>query len=194
MPTNQSAPAAPVAPDAAHCGGVRDGVLLTLVLFTLLPCTRALAGEQTLNAGRARPDFSMPVQPLGQSYSATEFRPRRLAPLAAESNATPRIGSDSPMFEGTTVWQRLADFKSQDRVRVLTLWETRGSTLSLQTRKHGGPSLQWSSPSMRAGASGGLLDRLFAGSLRSFANTPRLGTLRSVPESPKPLSLTTAAP
>ena len=49
------------------------------------------------------------------------------------------------MLRGTSVWQRLSDYKSHDRVRLLTLWESPGSTVSLQAGKRGDPSLQWTS-------------------------------------------------
>jgi hypothetical protein len=73
---------------------------------------------------------------------------------------------DTPMLRGTTVWQRMSEYKSHDRVRLLTLWESSGSTVSLQAGKRGYPSLQWTSRVMNGGGSTrGLLDRLFAVSL-----------------------------
>ena len=83
-----------------------------------------------------------------------------------------RLGDaeDAPMLRGTTVWQRLSDYRSRDRVRVVTLWETGGSSVSLQAGKKGDPSLQWTSRLMnRGGATRGLLDQLFATSLGGVA-------------------------
>jgi hypothetical protein len=78
---------------------------------------------------------------------------------------------DTPMLRGTTVWQRMADYKSRDRVRLLTLWETSGSTISLQAGKKGDPSLQWNSRLMnRGGSTQGLLDRIFTMSLSRAGN------------------------
>ena len=79
------------------------------------------------------------------------------------------------MLRGTTVWQRLSDYRSRDRVRVVTLWETGGSSVSLQAGKKGDPSLQWTSRLMnRGGATRGLLDQLFATSLGGVARSLHL--------------------
>jgi hypothetical protein len=131
----------------------------------------------------------------GEAFSATEFRPRKHSVGAAESAASEGFGADSPMLQGTNVWQRMAEFKSQDRVRVLTLLETRGSTLSLQAGKRGGPSLQWSSRSMnRDGATRGLLDRMVSAALRDTGNSSRPSPRQSVapPATLKPLNLSAA--
>jgi hypothetical protein len=131
----------------------------------------------------------------GEAFSATEFRPRKHSVGAAESAASEGFGADSPMLQGTNVWQRMAEFKSQGRVRVLTLLETRGSTLSVQAGKHGGPSLQWSSRSMnRDGATRGLLDRMVSAALRDTGNSSRPSPRQSVapPATLKPLNLSAA--
>jgi hypothetical protein len=191
----------------ARCGGSRDQLLFTLVLYALVRSGQALAGDQAAmadtasrsNAADAREPLasaaSLPASPfsLGRTdtdikiFSATEFRPRIHAQFDPDEPASRGIGGDEPLFEGTTVWQQMADYKSQDRVRLLTLWQTRGSTLSLQTGKHGGPSLQWSSPwMMRDGASRGLLDHLFSVPFRGGANASRSSLLRLPAESPPP--------
>ncbi|HLZ99178.1 MAG TPA: hypothetical protein VKP66_14665 [Steroidobacteraceae bacterium] len=103
-----------------------------------------------------------------KSSSATEFRPRGRSMLEGE----PRPGGaqDPPMLRTTTVWQRLSDYRSRDRLRVVTLWETGGSSLSLQAGRKGDPSLQWTSRVMnRGGATRGVLDQLFATSLGGVA-------------------------
>jgi len=131
----------------------------------------------------------------GAAFSATEFRPRKHSVGAAESAASEGFGADSPMLQGTNVWQRMVEFKSQDRVRVLTLLETRGSTLSLQAGKRGGPSLQWSSRSMnRDGATRGLLDRMVSAALRDTGSNSRLSPRPSVaaPATLKQLNLSAA--
>jgi hypothetical protein len=76
------------------------------------------------------------------------------------------------MFRATTVWQRLNEFRAQDhRVRVLTLWEMGGSSVSLQAGRKGDPSLQWSSSwTNRSKVSHGILDRFLAASLSSMVN------------------------
>lgn len=100
--------------------------------------------------------------PVRTAEVSAEFRPRAPAPWQQTADAA---GSDaSKSLQSTNAWQRLRDFRSRVGVRVLTLWESRSSTVSLQAGKRGGPSLQWSSRVMGHGdeASRGLLDRLFA--------------------------------
>jgi len=59
-----------------------------------------------------------------------------------------------------TTWQRLQEYRNRDRVRVMTLWESGASNVSIQTNRKGDPSLQWTSRLMnRGGATRGLLDR-----------------------------------
>jgi len=131
----------------------------------------------------------------GDGFSATEFRPRRRPPDAAEV-ASAGSGSRAPMLQNTSVWQRMTEYKSQDRLRLLTLLETRGSTVSLQAGKRGGPSLQWSSRRMnRDGATRGLFDRLVSAALRETGNSPRPSPSRSVaaPAAIKPSNLSAAA-
>jgi hypothetical protein len=82
----------------------------------------------------------------------------------------------------------MADYKSQGRVRLLTLWQMRGSSLSLQAGRHGAPSLQWSTPWVhREGTSRGLFDRLLAMPARAAGNTLRSSVARptSVAAQPK---------
>jgi hypothetical protein len=128
----------------------------------------------------------------GEAFSASEFRPRKHSVSAAESDAGGSFGADSPMLQETNVWQRMAEYKSQDRVRVLTLLETRGSTVSLQAGRRGGPSLQWSSRSMnRDGAARGLLDRMVSAALRDTGSNSRPSARQPVapPATLKPLNL-----
>jgi hypothetical protein len=216
---------------AARCSGIREGMLLTVVLYALVRASQALAGDHAANAdARHSPDLPNSRQPLpsaslpsaslpsasllstpvfstdrsfadSDGFSATEFRPRSHVPAAAEFSASENFASNTPMLEGTSVWQKMSEYKSQDRVRVLTLWETAGSTLSLQAGKRGAPSLQWSSRRMnRDGATRGLLDRLVSAALRNAANrdtglSPRAGLVRSVttPATLKPLNGSPAA-
>jgi hypothetical protein len=73
---------------------------------------------------------------------------------------------DAPMMGAPTIWQRLSEYRSSGRVRLLTLWETGGNSVSLSAGKKGEPSLQWTSRlTNRGNASHGLLDRLFSTSL-----------------------------
>jgi hypothetical protein len=159
---------------------------------TVLPPSAAQSSAAALPSSLFSTDRSFAD---GEAFSATEFRPRKHSVGAAESAASEGFGADSPMLQGTNVWQRMAEFKSQDRVRVLTLLETRGSTLSLQAGKRGGPSLQWSSRSMnRDGAARGLLDRMVSAALRDSGSNSRLSPRPSVaaPATLKPLNLSAA--
>jgi hypothetical protein len=178
---------------AARCNSIREKMLVGLVLFTLVRTGEALAGDQasignaTLDPGggnlrqssppahpliRAPGFFAMPADTESQIFSATEFRPRKRTIFDRDPIAN-SVG-DAPMLRGTTVWQRMAEYKSHDRVRVLTLWESSGSSVSLQAGKRGDPSLQWTSRSMnRGGSTRGLLDRLFAVSLAGAGNRLR---------------------
>ena len=170
---------------AARCNSIREKMLVGLVLFSLVRTGEALAGDQaSIESGMPEPDFSKLRQPSpparalitapdffaaptvadSQIFSTTDFRPRKPTVF----NRDPAVSSfgDAPMLRGTTVWQRMSEYKSHDRVRLLTLWESSESTVSVQAGRRGDPSLQWTSRSMnRGGSTRGLLDRLFAVSL-----------------------------
>lgn len=116
--------------------------------------------------------FSAAVAPIDEprAFSATEFRPRR--PAFGGPDPAEHKGSiiDAPMLD-TSVARHWSEFKSQDRVRLLTLWRNSASSVSLQAGKHGTPSLQWSTPWMhRDVASRGLFDRFLNVSPRSFGS------------------------
>jgi hypothetical protein len=165
--------------------GVCDKTLVGLMLFTLVHTTEALAGEQApLSGNAAKPDFnarpqqtalSSPMFPIPAPYraepftevktfSTRDFRPRGHSILERD----PEVGAveSAPMMSGTTVWQRLAEYRSHGRVRLVTLWETGSSSVSLQAGRRGDPSLQWTSRLMnRGGATRGLLDEVLTTSL-----------------------------
>jgi hypothetical protein len=162
---------------------------LGVVLLICLRTGEVLAGEQVSIAGdQAHPDFnaskasdplSLPPNPVAldlrmldlpeaRPFPDADFRPHGHSVLEKEP-ATSSF-EDAPMLHGTTVWQRLSDYRTHDHVRLLTLWETGGSTISLLAGKKGEPSLQWTSRSMSHGhATRGLLDQLFSTSLESAA-------------------------
>jgi len=191
--------------------GVCDRMLVGLMLLTLVRASEALAGEPLPTAvNSARPNFDALRQPTptsafmlplpssyqvfdlpaSKAFPAAEFRPRGRSIL--EKDSTLGSAEDAPMLRGTTVWQRLADFRSRDRVRLVTLWETGGSSVSLQAGKKGDPSLQWTSRLMnRGGATRGLLDQVFSTSLggvaRSFHLTPHPAAGDSLGRASKPL-------
>lgn len=192
----------------AHPYAVCDRALVGLVLWTLVHTSEALAGEpsQSMNsadkphfaAAPAETSLSETLFTLPPTYraagvpdmlpfSAQDFRPRGRSLLDRDPNLDPL--AEAPMMHGTTVWQRLRDFRSRDRVRVVTLWETGGSSVSLQAGKKGDPSLQWTSRAMnRGGATRGLLDEFFTMSLHDVGRGLHWGPHAAPPESPpKPL-------
>jgi hypothetical protein len=192
---------------AAQCSGVHDRTLLGLLFFTLVGTGEALAGDQTsiLNAAASPatadvhqsspapaaiftdPELlSVPQAADARVFSATDFRPRKLTIFDHD----PAVGAfgEAPMLRSTTVWQRMAEYKSHDRVRLLTLWESSGSTVSLQAGKRGAPSLQWSSRLMNHdGSTRGLLDHLFSVSFAGVGKSSRsIPHATITPAAPKP--------
>jgi hypothetical protein len=160
--------------EARRSNIIRENAVLTLVLCSVVRATQALAGDQPSKPDSA-PMFPAPfvsAKPLADdAFSATEFRPRKRAVVGLDSARSAASIIDAPMLRSTSVWQQMADYKSQDRVRLLTLWQTRGSSLSLQAGRHGAPSLQWSTPWVhREGTSQGLFDRLLAAPVRAAGN------------------------
>jgi hypothetical protein len=170
--------------------------LLALALLVLVRAGGALAGDQApttagagspaeRNASRASAPFTaslfsapsiytLPSMSDANSFSAKDFRPRGHSILDTDLHFNV---ADDRLINDTTVWQRLAEYRTHDRVRVLTLWESGASTVSLQAGKRGDPSLQWTSRLMnRGGATRGLLDRLFP-----VSSIGERSGLRSVP-------------
>jgi hypothetical protein len=147
---------------------------LTLLSFVLVRGAPALAGEHAvsdlpLRASALPPSFALNRPLPDPPFSATEFRPRRSSIEAADQVRKTGPILDAPLLQGTSLAQQMAQFKSQNRVRLLTLWQTQGSTLSLQAGRHGAPTLQWSTPWVnRAGANQGLLDHLLPSRAPSF--------------------------
>jgi uncharacterized membrane protein (UPF0136 family) len=168
----------------ARCSGAREALLVAVILYGLAQSAEAFAGDPPT-------DVVKDIQPIiggtplslafvpGKSqsdelhFSADEFRPRKPGILAPPALGAESVGQ-AQVLPSTSVWQRLADYRSQGRVQLLTLWESKHSTVSLQAGKHGGPSLQWSSRLMnRGGASRGLLDRFVASSLGAAGFGPK---------------------
>jgi hypothetical protein len=218
MPEIRPSIAAPLLDDAAHCSGIRERILLGLVLFTLVRTGGALAGDQasipnaamypgvarfrqsppsTFASMAAPGDFAAPPVADGvPAFSTTEFRARHRA--AFDSDVAVSAFGDAPMLRSTTVWERMSEYRSQNRVQLLTLWESSGSSVSVQAGRRGDPSLQWTSRLMnRGGSTQGLLDRLFsvsfAGANAGFRNATRSA---NPPAPAKPVSAGTpvAAP
>jgi hypothetical protein len=180
---NANVPTPPVR-EMAHWNGGRELLLVVIVVYALARGSEAVAADakslerefgpaertppQALNLS---PSFALPLDfsppPAQREFSATEFSPHKYPDFGAAPAGVPPAG-EARSLSTTTVWQRLADYRSHDRVRLVTLWETTGSTLSIQAGKRGEPSLQWTSRAMnRGGATRGLLDRMISASLGS---------------------------
>ncbi len=103
--------------------------------------------------------------------ASRDFRPRGHSVFDHDSQ--PGTAGEMPMLHETTVWQRLADFRSHGRIQVLTLWESGASSFSLQAGKKGTPSLQWTSRLMNhGGASRGVLDQWVSPTMIHVNHTP----------------------
>src|ERR1700678_3934763 len=161
--------------NAANRRGTFDRILLGLVvLLTVARAGEAMAGDQVpaakFDAGDWHPytsfsafapadKYQLPSLVEPQSFPAKDFRPHGRSIFDSDSRLNV---ADEALMPNTTLWQRLSEFRTHDRVRLLTLWESRASSISLQTGKRGDPSLQWTSRLMNhGGATRGLLDRLF---------------------------------
>ena len=164
-----------------RCGGLREHTLLAFAFFSCVCGGEALAKDQPLGvvvplkAGAGSSAlFALPVPMVEpRAFSATEFRPRRQGLSGADLVKRETYIIDAPMLD-TSVARQWREFKSQDRVRLLTLWRNSASSVSLQAGKHGMPSLQWSTPWMhRDVASRGVFDRFLIVSPRSGEGSSR---------------------
>jgi hypothetical protein len=159
----------------------REALMVVTMLYAIASSSEALAADQLSHLSEFGPRDPNPHVAIGlpekfgangisaellqspQEYSASEFRPR---PRFGADPVPLRANDDSQSLRTTTVWQRLKDYRSKDRVRLITLWESTGSSLSIQAGRHGEPSLQWTSSSLnRGGSTRGLLDHFIAASL-----------------------------
>ena len=190
-----------------ECNTIHDRSLPGFLLIAVLCYGEAFADEQasspaaaprsTVAGSRQSPPtapvaivdreiFTLPKDAGAPAFSSTDFRPRKRSVFDRDSVFG--TSADAPILENTTVWQRMSEYRSQDRVRLLTLWETSGSAISLQAGKHGDPSLQWNSRFMNHdGSTRGLFDRLLS---ISFGGTPKgphsAAPARSAPAALKP--------
>jgi hypothetical protein len=137
--------------------------------------------------------YGLPDAAETKSYSSSDFRPRGRSVFESE----PRGPVEDNLAFDTNIWQQLNEYRNRDKIRVLTLWESGASTVSLQADHKGGPSLQWTSRLMnRGGATRGVLDRLFPVSI--FGNSaahssPTHTTSSAVLKAANPLGMTRTA-
>ena len=149
-------------------------------MFTKPPYGGALSlpdrGALLLDPLLAAPGtYRVPPVIESKTFSGKDFRPRGPSVFDAD----PRVGSaDESLAFDKTIWQRLGDYRNHDRIRVLTLWESGASAVSIQTNHRGDPSLQWTSRLMnRGGATHGLLDHLFP--VKPFSGDSAIHVTRS---------------
>lgn len=172
--------------------GLCECMLLVLVLYSVVPGDASAADQPKYPAARGVADaqkaalakiaapffpapfaFSAPRAEMS-AFSPTEFRPRRQGLLESAAAGSEASVIDAPLLRDTSIANELSEAKTQDRLRLLTLWQSRASSLSLQAGKRGAPSLQWSTPWMHRGAaSRGLFDRLLPVAPRSFGSAVR---------------------
>ena len=135
------------------------------------------------------PDLAM--EPAGRAVTR-EFQPR--SDIAVSPGTRTTIRDRSGDLQLTSAWQRLADYRSNNGIRLLTLWQATAGTIALHEGKHGGTSLQWTSHIMNRGdASRGLLDHLFSAAVRDTHQSPSAPVLFR-PAVHEPLVLRTVAP
>ena len=191
------------APDsyvAVRLSGAREALLLAVLVYGLVQSVEALAADQSASivkdiqpmvGGKPLPRAFMLIGPATEFDSpTTDFRPRKLDAREAMSSTQAGASFQTKPLQLTSPWQRLADYRSQGRVQLLTLWQSRSNTVSLQAGRHGGPSLQWSSRTMnRGGATRGLLDRFVASSLGAAVHSKLAVRNADATLPPKPISL-----
>jgi len=194
----------------SHSNGLCECLLVALALYGLAPGDASAADQpqspdlrhstdvqKLARAQNAAPSFPAPFafsapRADTQVFSPTEFRPRKPGLEAAAAGSEASV-IDAPMLRDTSIARELSEAKSQDRVRLLTLWQSRASSLSLQAGKRGAPSLQWSTPWMhRDAAARGLFDRLLADSPRSAGTVRGVASRQAGAASEKPLDLSTS--
>jgi len=189
---------------AAGCSGAREALIVAMLLYGLAQSCEALASDQSANVLKdiqpmaGGTPLSMAFTPTAATMAAAaanDHEYRKIGTLDSRSTPEFQPAFQSPPLQATSAWQRLADYRAQGRVQLLTIWESSRSTVSLQTGKHGGPSLQWSSRGMnRGGATRGLLDRFVASSLNAAGLGPRAAPHSSVAApAGKPIGLIPAA-
>ena len=180
----------------SRSNGLCECLVVALALYALVP-RDAAAGDQpqsrdtrrnadTQKAVRAQiaapafpTPFAFPAPPEMPAFSPTEFRPRKPGLLEEAAGRSEGTVIDAPMLRDISIARELSEAKTQDRLRLLTLWQSRASSLYLQAGKRGAPSLQWSTPWMHRGtAARGLFDQLLPIAPHGFGSGGRSAVSR----------------
>lgn len=190
---------------------LRDSMLMALAVCGVARGSEALAAETAPSVDLPRLQLAVPLiappslqrsfaapplRPEPESFSATEFRPRKRGILEINAGVADAAMTDMPRLQDNSFARQIKESKSQDRVRLLTLWQSSVSSISLQAGKGGAPSLQWSTPWMhRSSGSRGLFDHWLSISPRGAFGAPRSSGPRQAAAGPaaKPLDLAATA-
>ncbi len=117
------------------------------------------------------PPLSLDLEPRRSAPFGDEFRPRGKSLSAGVEDSHAGEYEGLPTLETTNGWQRLADYKVRGGIRLLTLWETPLTSLSIQAGHGGSALLQWTSRGFGGArvtssrVTHGLFDRLFSTTL-----------------------------
>jgi hypothetical protein len=165
-----------------RCAYFRESMLMALAVYGVARGGDAFAADAAAKFELPRTQFAVPLlaHPLlspsftaipslaePEAFSASEFRPRKRGFLEFNAIRNETRLTDMPRLQDNSVARQMVEFKSQDRLRLLTLWQSHASSLSIQAGKRGAPSLQWSTPLIRRDSSPrGLFDHLLSVSPR----------------------------
>jgi hypothetical protein len=147
--------------DQWYSRGFLAGVGLSVLCASAARCAEAPHETPHLRM----PD---PLWSLRDMYPDIAGRTAAAAPQVGTRAAQPHAEDVEREFAAgrtelplTNAWQRLAEARTPGGVRILTLWRATAGTIALHAGRHGGPSLQWTSPTSAHGTSPrGLLDHL----------------------------------
>jgi hypothetical protein len=152
---------------ALECNGIRHALVATISLAAIWSAPARCADVDASPQGLRMPDALLSLRdmypdlataPVGQT-TTREFQPRSIIARAPDMG-TPSVERRADL-QRTNAWQRLAEYRSDYGIRLLTVWRATAGTIALHEGKHGGTSLQWTSQMMsRSAASRGLLDQL----------------------------------
>jgi hypothetical protein len=176
MSTGEAMDDSPNACLAAPMSGAREALIIVMLMYGLAQGCEAFAADQTANVvkeiqpiigGKPLPMAFMARSAASDVEPSTVFQRRKSDGIDAGGASVQRESSlQAQALQTVPSWHHFADYQTQGRVQLLTLWQSPRNMVSLQTGRHGGPSLQWSSRVMnRGGATRGVLDRFVASSL-----------------------------
>ena len=147
-------------------GCYRAGLFATLMVTSAgiaparaadAPAPRLRMPDPLLSLRDMYPDIAS--RATGRATAHAALFPTAATP--AEENRPDGPSAARPNLPMTNAWQRLGDYRAPGGVRLLTLWRATAGSVSLHAGRHGGPSLQWTSPlSAQGPGPSGLFDHL----------------------------------